>query len=185
MSDCSCFFFHSFRRKTGNVAISFPNYLSVGRQCNCVDPCWRGDHEALLPNSLRPNLFTESDFDDRMVLGVHILGHSPFPASESQLDSRRFTHRWHHRNNILYHVLGSLGQPTAASNSLLWTTSIHFSWFIFVLHLECSWNNSICIQGAQSCTWNTGLSSRNQFTRDFLYSTVTIWWFSVWMSWNL
>lgn len=147
---------YSHRRKTGSVASSFPNYLSFGRHCNCIDPCWRRDYEALLPNSVWPPLFTESYFDGRVVLGVHILINHSFPATKSQLDRWDFTYWWCHRDNVLYHVLGSLCQPTTSSSNLLRASEIHFIWFILIRHLECSWDNSLCIQGAQSCIRNSG-----------------------------
>ena len=110
---CSC------RRKTGNVAGSFPDYLSLGRHRHCINPCWRGDHEAVLPNSVWPTLLTESHYDGRVVLGVHFLGSNSFPTSKSQFNRWSFTHRWGDRDNVLYHVVGSLCQPTTTTNSIL------------------------------------------------------------------
>lgn len=144
------------RGKTRSVACSLPNCLFVSRNCNSFDSYWRGDHETVLPNSLRTHLYFKSFNHSGVVLGFHFSIHCAVSASKPQFNCRPFTHRGCDSHNILHHGLDPLCEPTKAPFHLLWTPIIVTTFCFCISCHECTWNYSLFLQRPQFGPRNSG-----------------------------
>lgn len=144
------------RGKIGGVACSVSNSLFVGRNRNGFDSIWRGDHEAVFPNSLWSCVYLQSSNHSGVVPGFHFSLHCSLSATQPQFNRRALTHRGCHSHHLLHHGLDPLCKPTKATLHLLWTPLLAILFCFCFFRLECTWDCSLCFQGSQFSPRNSG-----------------------------